>query len=60
MPVMQEVVEEEDENYNVGIVAMQGWRTEMVRSQRNALHSVPGLTEMATRQHDRPHGASDS
>lgn len=30
---VQEVEEQEDENYDVGAVAMQGWRTEMVSMQ---------------------------
>ncbi len=33
-------MEEEDENYSVGIVAMQGWRSEMVRALRAALHAL--------------------
>lgn len=39
---VQEIEEHEDENYDIGTVAMQGWRTEMVKHAhfRDALYWI--------------------
>ena len=36
--IKQEVEDGENENYLYGVCAMQGWRTEMVRSMLTASH----------------------